>query len=237
MHRISATPDQLQETIGRLTYFHDWTAAQLHNIVADAHILAVPKHHLLIQKGKPLEHLYILISGEFRFFIPVTSGDERVVGILGPGSSFGEACLELGIACPYSGIAAQSSHLLAIGAKTFLQEVHASRHLLHKTLTLFAQRLMGVMSDVEISAQHTSLERVACYLSKFQPNPHTEDFSVPLTGRKKDIAARIGLTAETFSRILAQLEQAEIIQSKGRELRVINASKLGLFQPPDCVEK
>jgi CRP-like cAMP-binding protein len=231
MRALTTTPAQIRETMGRLDYFREWTEAQLNAVAAAARILSVPKGHRLAQKGRPLPHLYIIISGEFRFFIPLSGGEERVVGVLGNGQSFGEGCLVLATPCPYTALATRPGHVLAIDAPAFLHELQRSNLLLRKCMTLFAQRLMGVMTDLETSAHRSSLQRVACYLSQHGPPAGTEAYTVALAGRKMDVAARLGLTAETFSRVLSQLEQEGIVRIQGRRIQVLDAERLRGLNP------
>jgi CRP-like cAMP-binding protein len=236
MRELQTNQAQRLETIGRLRYFEQWNTQQLSAIASTANILAVEKGHELITKGQPIGCLYIVITGEFRFFIPIPGGQPRSVGVLGPGSSFGEACIELSIPCTYSGVATSQSHVLAIDGATFKQEVHQSVTLLRQLLTLISSRLMGVMNDMETCAQRNSLQRVACYLGQFQPASDAIHYEVPIAGRKKDIATRIGLTPETFSRVLTLLEQHSILSAKGKIITVLDAPRLRDINLSGCAE-
>lgn len=236
MRVLQTTHAQRLETIGRLRYFEHWTPQQLSAITNSANILAVEKGHELITKGRSIDCLYIIITGEFRFFIPIPGGQPRSVGILGPGRSFGEACIELGILCPYSGVATTQSHVLAIHGETFRHEVHQSTRLLGEMLSLVANRLVGVMNDMETCAQRSSLQRVACYLGQFQPTEDSIYYEVPIEGRKKDVATRIGLTPETFSRVLTLLEQQKILSASNKVITVMNASRLRDINLSGCAD-
>ncbi len=236
MRVLQTTQAQRLDSIGRLRYFEHWTTQQLSAIAHSANILAVEKGHELVRKGHAIDSLYIVITGEFRFYIPIPGGQARSVGVLGPGHSFGEACIELGILCPYSGMATTQSHVLAIDGITFRQEVHQSTLLLGELLTLLATRLMGMMNDIETCAQRTSLQRVACYLGQFQPTEDAVHYEVPIAGRKKDIATRIGLTPETFSRILTLLEQRKILSSNGKSIVVMDATRLKEINQTGCAD-
>ncbi|MBK6743372.1 MAG: Crp/Fnr family transcriptional regulator [Hydrogenophilales bacterium] len=226
MRVLQTTQAQRLETIGRLRYFEHWNAQQVAAIAATANILAVDKGHELVTRGKPLNSLYLVITGEFRFFVPIPGGQARSLGLVGEGRSFGEACVELAINCPYSGVATTNSHVLAIEGTAFKHEVHKSTRLLSQLLALVANRLMSVMNDLETCAQHSSLQRVACYLGQFQPPGDASSYAVPIEGRKKDIATRIGLTPETFSRVLTTLEQNGTLSSKGKVITVLDAARL-----------
>jgi CRP/FNR family transcriptional regulator, dissimilatory nitrate respiration regulator len=226
MRVLQTTQAQRLETIGRQRYFEHWSPQQLAAIATSANILAVSKGRELVSKGQPVDKLYLVITGEFRFFVPIPGGKPRSIGLVGEGRSFGEACIELGIPCPYSGVATISSHVLAIDGASFKLEIHKSTRLLSQVLTLVANRLMGVMNDMETCAQHSSQQRVACYLGQFRPSDDSICYPVTIEGRKKDIATRIGLTPETFSRVLTSLEQSGILLTQNKVITVLDAERL-----------
>ena len=234
MRVLQTTLAQRLEAIGRLHYFDEWNCQQRTALAADSNIISVNKGYTLISKGRPIDSLYVAISGQFRFFIPLPGGQERVVGVQGEGGSFGEGCLTIGANCPYSGVATKDSHVLVVDGTIYRQELHKSTRLMSQALTLFAQRLMGVMADMEICAQRSSLERVACYLGQFQPEENAISYTVPLVGRKMDIATRIGLTPETFSRVLTFLEQQGILLARGKQITVLSAHSLKQLNPAGC---
>ena len=234
MRVLQTTPAQRLEAMGRLRYFDEWNTQQLNILAAASNIIFVDKGYPLIKKGNVIDSLYVAISGEFRFFIPLPGSQERSVGIQGEGGSFGEGCLAIHAKCPYSGVATKDSHVLTVEGDVYRQELHKSTKLMSQALTLFAQRLIGLMGDMEICAQRSSLERVACYLGQFQPDETAISYTVPLVGRKMDIATRIGLTPETFSRVLTFMEQQGILLSRGKNITVLSAQSLKKLNPAGC---
>lgn len=226
MRELQTTVAQRLETLGRLRYFNDWSDAQRQSLAVASSIVSYSKGKKLVVKGDALDSMFVLIGGEVRMYIPLPGGQERVVGMLAPGQSFGEGALELGIASPYTAMATKSSQLLRIEGGAFRRELHKSTKLLGKILAICAQRLIGLMTDLEVCAQRTSIQRVSCYLSQFQPDPATPVFSVLLEGRKMDIATRLGLTPETFSRVLGFLEGQGLLRAKGRQIDILDGIRL-----------
>lgn len=234
MRELRTTSAQRLETIGRLQYFSGWNDAQRHALATASKIISLAKGKPLVSKGQPLGGLHVLISGELRVFIPLPGDQERVVGILGPGQSFGEGSLALGIASPYSAIATQVSHVLIADADVYRRELHKSTKLLTGALNLCAQRLIHLMNDLEVCAQRTSIQRVACFFSQYQPGAESANYSVPLAGRKMDIATRLGLTPETFSRVLTFLESQGLLEAKGKKVTVLDGPRLRAMTQGGC---
>jgi CRP-like cAMP-binding protein len=229
MRVLQTNQTQRLEAMGRLRYFESWSLPQRTTLANASNILAVSKNYELISRGKPLQHLHVIISGEFRFFMPIPGGPPRSLGALGEGSSFGEGCIELSVNCPYSAIATRASHVLAVDAEIYRHELNKSAKLLSETLRICSRRLINMLSDIEVCGQRSSLQLVACYLGQFQPEEDATRYSIMLPERKMDIATRIGLTPETFSRSLSQLEQQGILASRGKEIEVLDAPRLRMI--------
>lgn len=234
MRVLRTTPAQRLETMGRLRYFDDWSEAQRLALSTASTLVSYAKGQTLVRKGDALEYLHVLISGELRLFIPLPGEQERVVGMLGVGDSFGEGSLELGIPCPFSAVTTKSSQLLVVEAATFRRELHRSTRLLGRLLTLCAQRLMSLMTDLEVCAQRTSIQRVACYLSQFQPDDATPRYTLAIEGRKMDIATRLGLTPETFSRVLGFLESQGLLTTRGKQITVLDGARMRALNQGGC---
>lgn len=216
----------IPETMSRLAYFEGWPGEVLDRLALGAKMISVPKNGLLASKGELLDSLYVLVSGQVRLYIPLPNNMERVVSLVHKGDSLGESCLVLNQACPYNAVACKDSHLLAIDPMVYRQELERNSLLTSKTLERVSRRLMDTLRDMEICAQRTSVQRVACYLMRHQPTPQTISFSFQLPARKQDIAAKLGLTQETLSRVLGFLDKQGLIQMKGAQICIEDGSRL-----------
>jgi len=216
----------IPETMSRLAYFKDWPIDVLDRLSLGAKLIGVPKNAVLASKGQSLDHLYILVSGLVRLYIPLPNNMERVVALVHQGDSLGESCLVLNEACPYNAIASKDSRLLAIDAMVYRQEMDRHSMLASKTLERVSRRLMETLRDMEICSQRSSVQRVACFLMRHQPTPQTASFRFHLPARKQDIAAKLGLTQETLSRVLSFLDKQGLIQMHGAQISIKDGDKL-----------
>jgi CRP-like cAMP-binding protein len=229
MNRLPAATTRFTTTMNRMAFCQNWPMEIMERLSAGTKLVTVYKNDSLARKGEPLEHLYVLISGLIRLYIPLPNAMERVVALVGPGESLGEACLVLNEACPYHAVAGKDSHLLAIDAHLFRQEMCRHSGLAQQIMEVIARRLLDNLRDTEICAQRSSVQRVACFLMQQQPSQDTISYRFSLPARKQDIAAKLGLTQETFSRMLGFLQKQGLIQVDGAHIQVDDAAKLAMI--------
>lgn len=122
-------------------------------------MISVQKNDALARKGLLLDHLYVLVSGLVRLYIPLPNNMERVVALVHKGDSLGESCLVLNEVCPFNAVACKDSHLLAIDPMVYRQELGRSAILTSKTLERVSRRLMENLRDMEICSQRSSVQR------------------------------------------------------------------------------
>jgi len=234
MNYSPVSPAQLQDTMARLNYFEGWDKDQLARLLPGAKQLSLEKREALATKGDRIEALYIVISGQIRLFIPLSNGAERVISLVERGESFGEPCIIRDEPCPYNAIAGKDSHVLAIDTLIYRRELKQSPLLAEHTLNLVSQRLLDTLRDIEICAQPSSLQRVAHYLIHLQPAGGTPEQDFRLPALKRDIAAKIGLSQETFSRMLAFMAQQGFIRFTGSQVQVDDWTRLQRLASAGC---
>ena len=220
MHLMPVPSAQIQDTMARLSYFEGWDKDQLQRLASSAKQLSLARKERLVTKGDRIDALYVVISGQVRLFIALSNGAERVISLVERGESFGEPCLIQGEPCPYDAVVGKDCHLIAIDALVYRRELRQSPAMTERTLSLVSQRLLHTLRDIEICAQPSSLQRVAHYLIHLQPASEVAEQEFRLPALKRDIAAKLGLSQETFSRMLAFMAQQGFIQFSGSQVRV-----------------
>lgn len=234
MNFIPISPAQVQDTMARLSYFEGWDKDQLARLAVGAKQFPLPKKEKLVEKGHVIDSLYLVISGQIRLYIPLSNRSERVISLVEKGQSFGEPCIIRSERCPYDAVAGKDSHVLAIDALVYKRELRNSPILAEHSLNLLAQRLLHTLRDIEICSQPSSLQRVAHYLIQLKPAGAAHELEIRLPALKRDIAAKLGLSQETFSRMLAFLAQQGFIQLSGSQIRVDDWARLHGLATAGC---
>jgi CRP/FNR family nitrogen fixation transcriptional regulator len=108
-----------------------------------------------------------------------------------------------------------------------LERLATSNNALSRLLFTYAMRSMARAQDHSILlGRKSALEKVAAFLMELaQHSPGAE--TVALTMTRRDIADYLGLTIETVSRMLAQLERKSVIElPTARQIRFKNPAAL-----------
>jgi CRP-like cAMP-binding protein len=237
MNHLSVAPTQILETMGRLAYFQGWPLEIMERLASGAKLFVLPKNQVVVHKGDRLEYLYVVVSGRVRLFLSLPNNVERVLALLGKGESFGESCAVLSEPCPFDVAVGQDSHLLALDTMVYRREIRQHAELTTRVMERMAQRLLDNVRDLEICAQPSSVLRVVGYLMQHKPGTNGQGFEVVLPGRKRDIAAKLGLTQETFSRVLSCLSKQGCISVSGSRINVTDEQRLTQISPAEFLKK
>jgi len=185
------------EILSRTNFFDTISKTSL-NALADICLLKnIEKKKHLFYEGERGLSIYILVSGSIQLYKNSSDGKEIVIKVVKPGELFGEVILFEQDKYPVSAIALKSSVLFQIYGNQFtllLKHDDFCRDFfgsLMKKMRYLTERIKYITSaDVE--------ER---FISFLEEHYGRGEKIVPNIS-KKDIAASIGTTPETFSRLL-----------------------------------
>jgi len=168
------------------------------------------KKEILFLEGNKGYSVYILIKGNVQLYKTSADGKEIVIKIIKPGEMFAEVILFEENRYPVSAVALTDSQV-------FLLPKHQFACLLENTQFLkeFIGSLMHKMrylaDHIRYLTNHDVEERLFMFLEK--QFGKQEKIFIKLS--KKDVAAAIGTTPETLSRLLLQLRNEKKLTWKG----------------------
>ena len=174
----------------------------------------------------------MLIYGHVKLAFTSASGDEKVVELIGPGQSFGEALMFM--EKPYI-VYAQTladSLLLHIAKSVVFEEIERDPRFARRMIAGLSRRLHGLVSDLESYSLHSGTQRVIGYLLRAEPGQDNAGKVAQLTlpTSKGIIASRLNLTPEHFSRILHELTEAGLIAVDGRNVTILESDRLRAYE-------
>jgi len=174
-------------------------------------------------EGEPADYLYKVMSGAVRISKLLDDGRRQVTAFHLPGEIFG---LELGKEHRFSAEAISESSILVVKRSTVLalagRDGAVARHL----WTLTADALQRVQDHMLVLGCMNAKERVANFLLQLAKRISVGD-EIELPMSRQDIADYLGLTIETVSRTMTQLENdATITLPTSRHIVLRNRAAL-----------
>jgi CRP-like cAMP-binding protein len=213
-----------REFLKRLPLFSDVTPEELDHLAAATVESYAPRGSTIFMRGDPCNGFHTVIYGQVKLAFVSAQGDEKVVEIIGPGQSFGEALMFMERPYIVSAHTLADSMLLHISKDAVFSELECNPKFARRMLAGLSRRLHGLISDVETYSLRSASQRVVGYLLK--EDPREDGARVTLTVSKKLIASRLNLTPEHFSRMLHEMAARGMIEVQGREVTIIDIEKL-----------
>ena len=169
-----------------------------------------------------------LITGALKISSFDEHGTERILALVHPAGFVGEMFAPV---ANHDVIALTDSKLCVFSRKDYEGAVDRFPSLAKALLRRSAEDLFETRTLIELMARRTASQRVSGFLlamakaastSPCHPAPH---FNLPLT--RGEIAGLLGLTIETVSRQLTQLERDSVIVRNGsRGIRLADAKRI-----------
>jgi CRP/FNR family transcriptional regulator, dissimilatory nitrate respiration regulator len=230
---MPATPIRVQQFLQNLPLFGELTADEIDRLAAATAQVRATSGTLLFRRGDPCTGFHVIVYGQIKLALAGRDGSEKVVEVLGPGQSFGEAVMFLERPYVVFAEALTDSLLLFIGKAALLAEIERNAKFARRMLAGLAMRLHRLMSDLESYSLKSGTQRVIGYLLRDAPEEATPGtpFDIELATSKGVLASRLNITREHFSRILHELSSAGFIEVHGRHVSVLDLAKLRAYTP------
>jgi CRP-like cAMP-binding protein len=213
-----------RDLLSKLPLFNEEEPDELDRISAATQELQVPRGTIVFQRGDLCVGFYTVIHGQIKLSFTSPHGGEKVVEIIEPGHSFGEALMFMEKPYIVTAQALADSLLLHISKDAVLDTIERNPAFARKMLADLSQCIHGLTRDVEAYSMYSGCQRVISYLLK--EDSYGDGDQVTLQVSKSVIASRLNLTPEHFSRILHELNQNQLIHVSGRCVTIVNIEKL-----------
>ncbi|NVD71867.1 Crp/Fnr family transcriptional regulator [Duganella sp. BJB1802] len=215
---------KVQAFLARVPLFNSMGPEELSRIALGTTEVRVERGGTIFQRGDPCIGFHQVVYGQVKLAFTSLAGGEKVIELIGPGQSFGEALMFMGSPYIVSATATDDTLLLHVAKPAIYREIHNDPEFACKMLAGLSQRMHSLMCDMESFSLRSGTQRVAGYLLKELPEEDGGQLTLPAT--KAVLASRLNLTPEHFSRILADLSTQHMIAFKGRKVQVLDVPAL-----------
>lgn len=217
-----------QAFLAGLPLFKELAPAELDPIAAGTTELHVPRGEIVFNRGDPCVGFHVVIYGQVKLAFLSPDGSEKVIEIVGPGGSFGEALMFMDRSYIVMAQALADSFLLHVSKTVVFDELERTPQFARKMLAGMSRRLHRLISDVEAYSLQSGTQRVIGFLLRQDTDRSeaNEPYIVTLPASKANVASRLNVTPEHFSRILHDLVAGGLITVDGREMKILDVARL-----------
>jgi CRP-like cAMP-binding protein len=173
------------------------------------------KKELLFTEGQTAEALYLLISGAVGILKATPDGREVVIKVIQPGEVFAEVVLFKLDRYPVTAVAMAPSVVLHVPKQRFYRLLD-HEDFRNDFILMLMKKQRYLVERIRYLTMHDVEDRFFRFLEEHHG---ASDRIVPILS-KKDIAAAIGTTPETYSRLLARLSREGRIQLRGKAIEI-----------------
>lgn len=173
---------------------------------------------VIARQGECLPGLMVIRYGLAK--LSFRRGPERVLRLAGPGETFGEAALFLALPLPVDVTALGETGLCIVPAAPVLALFDTEPAFARALLAGVCRKLRSVVADFEAMNAQDARQRLAAYLASLGES------TASLPAAKSVIAARLGMTKETLSRLLRGFIDEGLIAVAKREIQLLDRTRL-----------
>ncbi len=217
--------DKILQIISDAPLFNGLPEEQLNEVRQIAVDRFCDKGNTIFSDGDPCDGFYIIADGRVKIYKLSFDGKEHILHIYGPGNPFGEVPVFAGKKFPANAQTLLKSHLLFFPRTTFVDLISKNPSLALNMLAVLSMRLRQFTVQIENLSLKEVPGRLASYLLYLAKEQGRID-TVALTISKGQLASLLGTIPETLSRILAKMNKQGLIETSGRDLKLLDIGGL-----------
>lgn len=202
------------EAMAQSHLFSRLSEAQLERVRRHSHITDLLDGESLFFQGDDATSFYLVLSGRIKLYRVSAEGREKVVEIMEAGHTFAEALMFMDEPhYPVTAAALVPSRVIVVNSREFKTMLRESIDSCFQVMGNMSYRLRSLISEIDALSLETGTVRTCAYLLRQAP---ADSSSFKLQVAKSVIASRLSVKPETFSRILKNLNERNIISIDGR---------------------
>lgn len=219
---------RVSNAVSNFHMFQNLGAEHVERIVSEIKVIQLQRGEVLFNRGDVSHGFYILMEGQLKLSFTSPQGIEKIIDIITPGKSFGEAIMFLDRPCPVAAQATLSSVLLQIQKKTLIAILQEDPAVATRMLASLSVRMHHLVNSIESLSLLSGTQRLIGYI--LQINASSKSTTVKLPSTKSTIASLLNISPETLSRIMHKLTEEGVIAVHGKEIEILNIERLRNYE-------
>ena len=217
--------------LGRVPLFREFSPELLLQIAVTTQLRRLAKGEILFHNDDVPKGFFVVVFGQIKEAVRSAHGDEKIIEIVGPNQSFGETAMLLDRPYPFFAESLQDTLLIYIAKGIVSDLLETDVSFAKRMLAGLSMRVHSLVNDIESYTLQTPEQRFIGYLiQNGRQEEHGDIYlKISLPAAKRAIASRLGMTPETFSRVLGAFVEAGLIDVQGRHLSIPDLNRLKEF--------
>lgn len=213
----------LRAILRSLTYFQGISANELERVADNVLLRRIDSGATIFVEGDASVGLWIVRSGHVKIYKLNPDGNEHILHIIGPGSTFNDiAAMDGGVNPAYAAALNADTEVWLLPtdklAETLVREPKLALNLVRQ----LARRVRTLVGQIEDLALYSVVVRLARFLLKQAEDPSLAGPGVT----RMAIAAHINTTPQTLSVALRELEQSGAIRFDRQNVHIVREETL-----------
>jgi len=221
---INVSPATPQSILAAHPLFQDLPAAVLQAMCQQADLHSFHPGEVVFHEGDAARHWFLVVQGHVEVVRFGCDGDERVFHRFGPGQCVAEAAMFMAhgrYPMQARSVGTTAAWRLCRCALQRACETHSALGLC--LLQDLSRRLYHYINEVEWLTVSSAPQRLAACLLRLSADQGTR---LELPGTQRQVAAHLGIRAETLSRLLSDWQSRRWVQGERRHWTVLNPAAL-----------
>lgn len=217
--------EQLKNLLAKHPVFGGHPAELYASLLENAGTCQLKAGEQLLSEGDSATQYFVVDSGAVEMFRYSIEGDERVFAIFERGEFIAHAAMFMPHAkYPMNARARDNVRVYVLERQALHQTCHRFPVLAIRLLAGMSMNIYKQINQVHWLTSSSAHERLAHYFVQLQQEQQNTTVIIPVT--QKQLAAQLGIRAETLNRILGEWQQKDYIRGKRKEWELLDMDYL-----------
>jgi len=217
-----------RDALAAIPLFRDASREIAERLAIGAFVQTLPKGTLLFDQGQDAEFLHVILEGRCGLIGNRSDGEECVVEIMHAGDCFILPAILLEAPYLMGARVLESSRIAMIPAETLRRAFAKEPQLMRAAALQLARYWRVLVRQIKDLKLRSTAERVGAHLCGLSGNAQSGPIALDIRDEYRAIAGRLGMSPETWSRALKQLEPEGVV-AKGKRIQIEDIARLRTY--------
>lgn len=190
--------------------FAELPKPQFADIAEAIRFVLKPRGAVLFNRNEPALKFYIVVEGWAKVYRTTSGGEEAIIGIFTRGQSFAEIAALAGDNYPANAETVTDAHLAEIRIDRIVAAIRSDPSVALTMLSSVSRQVRRLVDEIEQMKGLSGMQRFAEFLVEQSP-VRTGACTVRLPYEKSVIAAKLGMKAESLSRVFPRMRKYGVV--------------------------